>query len=48
MTAWSCDACAFLNDDEALAACHVCNAVRVVSCAKCHGDIKYVALRAYA
>lgn len=42
MAAWSCDACAFRNDDDALAACTVCNAVRVLTCPKCRKDIKCV------
>uniref|UniRef100_K3WFM1 LIM zinc-binding domain-containing protein n=1 Tax=Globisporangium ultimum (strain ATCC 200006 / CBS 805.95 / DAOM BR144) TaxID=431595 RepID=K3WFM1_GLOUD len=41
MTAWSCASCTFLNDNEALAQCAVCNAIRVVSCAKCRQDIKF-------
>lgn len=42
MGVWSCAACTFLNEDDALASCQVCHAVRVVRCAKCRLEIKCV------
>ncbi|CAI5740438.1 unnamed protein product [Hyaloperonospora brassicae] len=40
-TGWACDTCTFFNTEDAAASCGACNAIRVVQCPGCKGEIKY-------
>lgn len=39
---WSCAACTVRNENDAQVTCGVCNAIRVLECPTCHGEIKCV------
>ncbi|KAF1776114.1 Protein DA1-like [Phytophthora cactorum] len=38
---WTCVQCTFLNANESAANCGACNAIRVLQCPTCKGEIKY-------
>ncbi|OWZ22139.1 hypothetical protein PHMEG_0003194 [Phytophthora megakarya] len=38
---WSCVQCTFLNANDSAANCGACNAIRVLKCPTCKGEIKY-------
>uniref|UniRef100_A0AAV1TWQ4 LIM zinc-binding domain-containing protein n=1 Tax=Peronospora matthiolae TaxID=2874970 RepID=A0AAV1TWQ4_9STRA len=38
---WACSTCTFYNANEATVICEACNAIRIVQCPGCKGEIKY-------
>uniref|UniRef100_M4BK84 RanBP2-type domain-containing protein n=1 Tax=Hyaloperonospora arabidopsidis (strain Emoy2) TaxID=559515 RepID=M4BK84_HYAAE len=40
-TGWACSTCTFYNANEATVICEACNAIRIVQCPGCKGEINY-------